>query len=104
MAPLCGGRGGLATRAVGEGGGRHTGELDFYAYGEPKAAAIRSIAERAGLDLAGSYAYSDSITDLPMLEAVGNPVAVNPDKDLRREAEEAARPLSESACPMVKHG
>ena len=40
-----------------------------------------------GLDLEGSYAYSDSISDLPMLQAVGYPVAVNPDKDLRKEAE-----------------
>ncbi|MDH5313306.1 MAG: HAD-IB family hydrolase, partial [Actinomycetota bacterium] len=36
----------------------------------------------------GSYAYSDSITDLPMLSVVGHPVAVNPDRDLRRESEE----------------
>ena len=40
------------------------------------------------IDLAASYAYSDSVTDLPMLEAVGHPVAVNPDKDLAREAKE----------------
>lgn len=67
--------------------GRYTGELEFYAYGESKAQAIRSLADRIGLDLAGSYAYTDSMTDLPMLEAVGHPVAVNPDRDLRREAE-----------------
>jgi len=67
--------------------GRYTGELEFYAYGESKAEEIRSLAERIGLDLEGSYAYTDSITDLPMLEAVGHPVAVNPDRDLRREAE-----------------
>jgi HAD superfamily hydrolase (TIGR01490 family) len=78
----------IATRAAVDDQGRYTGELDFYAYGEQKAEAIRAIAEAVGLDLAGSYAYSDSITDLPMLESVGNPVAVNPDKDLRREAEE----------------
>ena len=41
----------------------------------------------AGVDLEGSYAYSDSFTDLPMLQAVGHPVAVNPDKELRKEAE-----------------
>jgi HAD superfamily hydrolase (TIGR01490 family) len=67
--------------------GKYTGELEFYCYGEAKGEAIRSFAERAGIDLAGSYAYSDSITDLPMLEAVGHPVAVNADRDLRREAE-----------------
>ena len=41
-----------------------------------------------GINLSRSYAYSDSITDLPMLEIVGEPVAVNPDKDLRKIAEE----------------
>ncbi len=68
--------------------GRYTGELDFYAYGPHKAEAIRALAEEAGLDLERSFAYSDSATDLPMLEAVGNPVAVNPDKGLRRVAQE----------------
>jgi HAD superfamily hydrolase (TIGR01490 family) len=67
--------------------GRYTGELEFYCYGPAKAEAIRSLAERIGLDLDGSYAYTDSITDLPMLEAVGHPVAVNADRDLRRESE-----------------
>jgi HAD superfamily hydrolase (TIGR01490 family) len=65
---------------------KYTGELDFYAYGPHKAAAIQSLAEELGVDLQGSYAYSDSATDLPMLEVVGNPVAVNPDKALRRIA------------------
>jgi hypothetical protein len=46
------------------------------------------IATQRGVDLNGSFAYSDSITDLPMLEAVGNPVAVNPDRELRRMAEQ----------------
>jgi HAD superfamily hydrolase (TIGR01490 family) len=68
--------------------GKYTGALEFYSYGETKAEAIRRLAEREGLDLSASYAYSDSITDLPMLEAVGNPVAVNPDKELRKVAEE----------------
>jgi len=76
----------IATRARIE-DGRYTGELEFYSFGESKAEAVRSLAERVGIDLGGSYAYSDSITDLPMLEAVGHPVAVNPDRDLRREAE-----------------
>ena len=67
---------------------RYTGSLEFYAYGEQKAHAIRELAERHELDLTASYAYSDSITDAPMLAAVGNPVAVNPDRELRRLAEE----------------
>ena len=78
----------IATRAAVGDDGRYTGELEFYAYGEQKAVAIRELAVRDGLDLAGSYAYSDSLTDLPMLDAVGHPVAVNPDKGLRREAED----------------
>jgi HAD superfamily hydrolase (TIGR01490 family) len=76
----------IATRA-GVIDGVYTGELEFYCYGENKAAAIRELAQTEGIDLAGSYAYSDSMTDLPMLGSVGHPVAVNPDRDLRREAE-----------------
>jgi HAD superfamily hydrolase (TIGR01490 family) len=75
----------IATRMVVE-DGRYSGEIEYYAYGETKAAAIRELAEEQGYDLAGSYAYSDSITDVPMLEAVGHPSAVNPDRALRREA------------------
>ncbi len=76
----------IATRATTV-DGKYTGELEFYCYGANKATAIKQVAERQGIDLDGSYAYSDSATDLPMLEAVGHPVAVNPDRDLRREAE-----------------
>jgi HAD superfamily hydrolase (TIGR01490 family) len=76
----------IATRAQIDDDGRYTGELEFYAYGEAKAVAIREKAEAEGIDLAESYAYSDSITDLPMLEAVGHPVVVNPDRDLARAA------------------
>jgi HAD superfamily hydrolase (TIGR01490 family) len=68
--------------------GRYTGGLEFYAYGEGKAEAMRRLAAEEGLSLEDSYAYSDSITDLPMLEAVGHPVAVNPDKELAEIAAE----------------
>ena len=68
--------------------GRYTGELEFYAYGPGKAEAILEMAEREGLRLEDSYAYSDSITDLPMLETVGHPVVVNPDKELEELATE----------------
>lgn len=77
----------IATRPTIE-DGKYTGGLDFYAYGPHKAEAMKSLAEELGLDLDASFAYSDSVTDLPMLERVGNPVVVNPDKDLRRIAEE----------------
>jgi HAD superfamily hydrolase (TIGR01490 family) len=76
----------IATKARIE-DGRYTGELEFYAYRENKAEIIRDIAKQEGIDLSASYAYSDSSTDLPMLEAVGHPVAVNPDRELRKEAE-----------------
>ena len=76
----------IATTARLDDDGKYTGELEFYAYGPHKAEAIREMAVREGIDLAGSFAYSDSITDLPMLELVGNPVAVNPDRELARVA------------------
>ncbi len=78
----------IATRALVDANGRYTGELAFYAYAAQKAEAIREMAVAEGIDLASSYAYSDSITDLPMLELVGNPVAVNPDRELTRIARE----------------
>src|SRR3954468_16842699 len=78
----------IATRARLDAQGRYTGELEFYAYGPHKAEAIREMAVKEGIDLANSYAYSDSITDLPMLDLVGNPVAVNPDRELTRIARE----------------
>ena len=68
--------------------GRYTGELEFYAYGPAKASAMEELAAEVDIDLSRSFAYSDSPTDLPMLESVGNPVVVNPDKALRRMAEE----------------
>jgi len=68
--------------------GRYTGEIDFYAYGENKALAMKRLADLRGYDLARSFAYSDSITDVHMLEVVGHPHAVNPDKELRRVAKE----------------
>ena len=60
----------------------------LFAYGGDKARAIEQLAEREGLDLSGSYAYSDSASDLPMLRVVGHPVAVNPDAALAKAARE----------------
>jgi HAD superfamily hydrolase (TIGR01490 family) len=81
--------------------GAYTGEILFYAYGEGKAEAMRSLAEERGYDLAECYAYSDSQTDLPMLEAVGHPVAVNPDSELRRIATERGWPVVDFARPVA---
>jgi HAD superfamily hydrolase (TIGR01490 family) len=78
----------VATRAKIDDEGRYTGELQFYAYGAFKAQAMRELAASEGIDLSESYAYTDSVTDLPMLETVGHPVAVNPDRDLLRVARE----------------
>nr|WP_234880254.1 HAD-IB family hydrolase [Mycolicibacterium litorale] len=75
----------MATRMVVE-DGRYTGEIAFYCYGEGKVKAIRALAAREGYALEHCYAYSDSITDIPMLEAVGHPTVVNPDRALRKEA------------------
>ena len=69
----------IATRMVVE-DGLYTGEIEFYAYAENKADGDRELAEAEGYDLSRSYAYSDSVTDVPMLEAVGHPHAVNPDR------------------------
>jgi len=66
--------------------GRYTGEIEYYAYAEEKARAIEELARSQGYDLESCYAYSDSVTDVHMLEAVGHPHAVNPDKELRRIA------------------
>ncbi len=65
--------------------GRPTG---LFVYGAGKAEAIERLADREGIDLAASYAYSDSSSDLPMLRVVGHPVAVNPDRELARVARE----------------
>ncbi|NQT29721.1 MAG: HAD family hydrolase [Candidatus Saganbacteria bacterium] len=53
-------------------------------YGEAKANAIKEFAVKEGINLGASYAYSDHISDLPMLELVGNPVGVNPDMQLAK--------------------
>ena len=91
----------VATRMVVGPDGRFDGNIEFYAYGEAKAAAIRELAESEGYDLSRSYAYSDSSTDLPMLEAVGHPYAVNPDRALRRAAAERGWPVLVFSKPVA---
>lgn len=85
--------------------GVYTGRSLRACHGAGKAAAIRELAAAEGLDLSGSTAYSDSHTDLPFLEAVGNPVAVNPDRELRRIAAARGWPVlqfSEQAFPAAR--
>ncbi|HEU4946003.1 MAG TPA: HAD-IB family hydrolase [Kribbella sp.] len=70
--------------------GVYTGELvGDILHGPAKAEAVRALAAREGLDLALCAAYSDSVNDLPMLQLVGHPCAINPDAKLRRHAEVA---------------
>jgi HAD superfamily hydrolase (TIGR01490 family) len=76
----------IATRSGVDDTGCYDGTLEFYAYAGAKATAIQQVADARGYDLSRSYAYSDSITDLPMLSAVGHPTAVNPDRELRAAA------------------
>jgi HAD superfamily hydrolase (TIGR01490 family) len=90
----------VATRMV-VADGLYTGEIEFYAYGPHKAEAMRELAAVNGYDLDACYAYSDSHTDLPMLEAVAHPFAVNPDKELRREATERGWPMLEFDTPVA---
>jgi HAD superfamily hydrolase (TIGR01490 family) len=89
----------VATRMVTV-DGRYTGEIEFYAYGENKAQAMREVAAEGGYDLADCYAYSDSITDLPMLSTVGHPTAVNPDRALRKAALEHGWPVRQFDRPV----
>ena len=89
----------MATRMVVE-DGKYTGEVAFYCYGEGKVQAIRELAAREGYPLEHCYAYSDSITDLPMLESVGHPSVVNPDRGLRKEAIERGWPVLSFSRPV----
>ena len=89
----------IATKMVQQ-DGRYTGEIEFYAYGTNKATAIEELAEAEGYDLSASYAYSDSVTDVPMLEVVGHPYAVNPDKALRKVAVDRGWPVVDFVKPV----
>jgi HAD superfamily hydrolase (TIGR01490 family) len=89
----------IATQMVVE-DGRYTGEVAYYAAGPTKAEAARKLAADRGYDLASSYAYSDSISDVPLLETVGHPTAVNPDRALRRTAAERGWQVLEFRHPV----
>jgi HAD superfamily hydrolase (TIGR01490 family) len=80
--------------------GRYTGRSLRACHGPGKAAAVRDLAAAEGIDLVASTAYSDSHTDLPFLEVVGNPVVVNPDRELRRIAQERGWPILSFREPL----
>ncbi|MFG2054005.1 HAD family hydrolase [Micromonospora sp. NPDC048930] len=89
----------IATRMAVE-DGRYSGEVEFYAAGPSKVDAVGELATARGYDLADSYAYSDSYSDRPLLECVGHPTAVNPDRALRKLAVENSWPVLEFRHPV----
>lgn len=88
--------GAIGTCAEVSGDGHYTGNLvGEIIHGEAKARAVRAYAREHDVDLRESFAYSDSSNDLPLLEAVGHPHAVNPDGDLRSAARARGWPVYE---------
>jgi len=78
--------------------GRYTGRLAGPSCAaEGKAEILRAVAQERDYDLAASYAYADSMSDLPILEAVGHPVVVNPEAELREIAEDRGWPIVETS-------
>ena len=89
LAQVLGMDGGIGTRYEVDAEGNFTGRFDGpFVYGPGKVEAMEAFAAEHGIDLAASYAYSDSLSDLPMLRAVGHPVVVNPDPPLAEIARE----------------
>jgi HAD superfamily hydrolase (TIGR01490 family) len=89
LADVLGMDGGIGTSYEVDGDGAFTGRFDGpFVYGPGKVEAMEAFATEHGIDLAESYAYSDSLSDLPMLRAVGHPVVVNPDPALAEIARE----------------
>ena len=103
FAELLGITGAIASKAKIDAQGKFTGEMEFFAQGENKAVAIRELAQKRGIDLAESFSYSDSATDIPMLEVVGHAFAVNPDKELSKTAHEKEWPILSFSHPVRAH-
>lgn len=89
----------IASRPVVDDNGRYTGALSYFAYGSNKVRAMQELSVSRCVTLEKSWAYSDSITDLPMLEAVGHPVVVNPDDELRAKASEGGWHIESFTSP-----
>jgi HAD superfamily hydrolase (TIGR01490 family) len=83
--------------------GEYTGRAIRALHAENKARCIRELAEERGFDLDACTAYSDSHTDLPFLEAVGHPIVVNPDRELRGVAGERGWPILEFGVRAYPH-
>lgn len=104
LAHVAGLEAGVGTTAERDAHGIYTGELTGpFCYKQGKVEVMRELAADRGYDLAECHAYSDSASDLPMLEAVGHPVAVNPEPELRELAVTRGWPIVEtSSVPRVK--
>ena len=83
--------------------GHYTGRAVRALHAEAKADCVRAVAQEEGFDLSACTAYSDSHTDLPFLEVVGRPVAVNPDRPLRRIAKDRGWPVLEFSGRAYPH-
>jgi HAD superfamily hydrolase (TIGR01490 family) len=103
FAELLGITGAISSRSKIDEFGKFTGEMEFFAQGPNKAVAMRELAEQRGIDLEASFAYSDSETDVPMLEVVGHPFAVNPDRQLTKVAHDNDWPILSFSHPVRAH-
>ena len=101
IAALVGADRSVASRMEVDGQGRFTGRISRSLLHGAKVEALEADARAHGIDLSASWAYSDSVSDLPMLQAVGHPVAVNPDRDLRRRAQEEGWPVRDFQRPVT---
>jgi HAD superfamily hydrolase (TIGR01490 family) len=100
LAELLGADGAIASEAEVDADGLYTGRLAVYASGQGKVDAVQRLAATAGIDLRHSSAYSDSATDVPLLEAVGHPVAVNPDRALAKVARDRGWEVRQFSKPV----
>lgn len=103
FAELLGITGAISSLAEIDEEGKFTGNMLFFAQGENKAVAVRELCEKRGIDLADCFAYSDSETDVPMLEVVGHAFAVNPDRQLAKVAHDQAWPILSFTHPVRAH-
>lgn len=101
FAELLGITGAISSKALIDENGKFTGEMEFFALGANKAVAMCELATQRGIDLTESYAYTDSETDVPMLQVVGHPFAVNADRQLTRIAHENEWPLLTFSHPVT---
>lgn len=95
IAKRLGATGALGTELEHKGGYYTGGLVGDLLHGPAKALAVKDLAERNDLDLAASFAYGDSMNDVPMLSEVGHPCAINPDRRLRRHARTAGWPIED---------